>query len=139
MADCPPELRGFKYSTHLTLRCFSFNQCPSCSMCQNFDAHSAHCTMCESRKMDGTRCICTDKQKALRQELERRMRRPLFAAPGMIAPPMAQGIVNDPEWKALGDQIREEFTGKGVGQIEHTYTPTDETYKVNQAGDVFRV
>ncbi len=89
--------------------------------------------------MDGTKCICTDKQKALRQELERRMRRPMFAAPGMVQPPMAQGIVNDPEWKQLGDQIREEFTGKGVGQIEHTYTPTDETYRVSEGGDVFRV
>ena len=108
-------------------------------MCQNYDAHSAICVMCESRKPPGVRCICTDKQKALRQELERKMRRPMFAAPGMVAPPMAQGIINDPEWKALGDQIREEFTGKGVGQVEHTYTPTDETYKVSKEGDVFRV
>ena len=125
--------------TSRTLRCLSFNQCPNCSMCQNYDAHSAHCTMCESRKMDGTRCTCTDKQKALRQELERKMRRPLFAAPGMVQPPMAQGIVNDPEWKALGDQIREEYLGVGVPQVEHSYTPTDETYKVDSRGDVFRV
>ena len=108
-------------------------------MCQNYDAHSAHCVMCESRKMDGTKCECTDKQKALRQELERRMRRPLFAAPGMVVQPMAQGIVNDPEWKQLGDEIRETFTGVGVGQVEHTYTPTNETYKVNSEGDVFHV
>ena len=88
-------------------------------MCQNFDANSAHRTLCESRKFDGTKCTCTDKQKAVRQELERRMRRPLFAAPGMVQPPMSQGIVNDPAWKALGDQIREEFTGVGVPQVEH--------------------
>jgi hypothetical protein len=139
MNETPMPLRGYRYNTHLTLRCVSFNQCPSCSMCQNYDAHCAICVMCESRKMDGTKCTCTDKQKAIRQELERKMRRPMFAAPGMVAPPMAQGIVNDPEWRKLGDQIREEFTGVGVPHVEHTYTPTDETYKVDGQGDVFRV
>jgi len=90
--------------------------------------------------MDGTRCLCTDKQKALRQQLERKMRAPLFAAPGFAAAPvMSQGIVNDPEWRELGDQIREEYSSVGVSHVEHSYTPTDETYNMDSQGDVFRV
>jgi len=135
--DTPVELRGYRYNTHMTLRCASFNKCSVCSMCTRFDRHNAICVMCESRKMDGTKCICTNQKRFLIGRVIEKMRAPMFAPPGFTNIPIKpQGLVEDKDWRDLSEAIDQEFTGVGVNNVRPTMVDTGESYFVPDSRDV---
>ena len=131
--DCPAPLRGYRYSTHLTLRCLNYHACPLCSMCRKYDRHDSNCVNCESRKLDGTKCTCSEGQLLVQQEMERRTKQPLFSSEGIDPGQKFLDLAETSEGRDLDRMIQEEFLGIGGPKVEHFHHNTTET-----VGDVLR-
>lgn len=78
MPETAPMLRGYFYNTHMYQRCPDFHQCRRCTLCRNFNRHSAQCQTCESRKPAEApehHCRCTIAQEGALIQLETRIKR----------------------------------------------------------------
>lgn len=107
----PPPLRGNFYPGLLTKRCWAYKTCSVCSLCQNYDKNAATCTFCESRKIrqQSHHCACTEKQRMVVQDMQKRFNRPLTMAQGQEYSPIDQQVPLDQVNEDLYARIAKEF------------------------------